>query len=162
MHVIFAIFRKPLRACAGVLGVVAQITFVGGCSVVRPSHVEPPPVVVEAPLPPSDFAIGAGMLDTWNAVGQILVRTDGVTYKGRAQMLGLYDVEFRGERFLVLTRALLLDSQGQGMSTKVSVAMQDGKPDASEPAIALLASLQARLPEELRVIAERKPKRKKH
>ena len=159
---IVSILRKPLSSFAAALCVLAFTALVDGCGVVRPSHVELPPVLFEAPLPPSDFTIDAGMLDTWNAVGQILVRTDGVTYRGRAQMLGLYDVEFQGELFLVLTRALLLDSQGQGMSTRVSVALQDGKPDGSAPAIALLGSLQARLPEELRVIAAGKGKRKKH
>lgn len=154
---IVAILRNLLPA----LCVLALIVLVGGCSVVRPSHVEPPPVVLEPPQPFSDFTIGAGMLDTWNAVGQVLVRTDGITYRGRAQMLGLYDVEFRGERFLVLTRALLVDSHGHGMSTRVSVALQDGKPDGSAAALALLYSLQARLPDELQEIAAGKGKHRK-
>jgi len=80
------------------------------------------------------------------------VRTNGVTYEGRAQMLGLYDVRYRGERFLVLTRALALTSDRQ-MTTKVSVALRDGKPDGSDAAIELLGLLQARLPEELRLDA---------
>jgi len=125
--------------------VASIVLFAAGCSAVKPSLDAAPPVA----LPPvSDFTITAGMLDTWNAVGQVLVRTDGVTYEGRAQMLGLYDVRYRGERFLVLTRALALTSDHQ-MTTKVAVAFQDGRPDASDAAIALLGLLQARLPEEL-------------
>lgn len=141
---------KAMPAFFRSLCLAALAAFVVGCSAMPRPHVEPVPVV----LPPvSDFTIVAGMLDTWNAVGQILVRTDGVTYEGRAQMLGLYDVRYRGERFLVLTRALELTSQRQVTTTRVSVVLQDGKLDSSAPAIALLGLLQARLPEELRLDA---------
>lgn len=140
---------KARHACSRLLCIVIFILFVAGCNAIKPAHDEPLPVV----LPPvSDFTITAGMLDAWNAVGQVLVRTDGVTYEGRAQMLGLYDVRYRGERFLILTRALALTSDRQ-MTTRVSVALQDGKPDGSDAAIALLGLLKARLPEELRLDA---------
>jgi len=141
--------RKAQRASVRLPCIAVLALFVAACNTVKPTHDAPPQVV----LPPvSDFTIAAGMLDTWNAVGQILVRTDGATYEGRAQMLGLYDVRYRGERFLVLTRALALTSDRQ-MTTKVSVALQDGKPDGSNAAIELLGLLQARLPEELRLDA---------
>jgi hypothetical protein len=139
----------------GLFCVVAMVLCVAGCNTIRPSHEQPlhdEPLPVVLP-PPSDFTMAAGMLDTWNAVGQILVRTDGATYKGRAQMLGLYDVRYRGERFLVLTRALGLTGDRQVMNTKVSVALQDGSPDVSAAAIGLLGLLQARLPEEIRLDA---------
>jgi hypothetical protein len=131
----------------------ALLAFVAGCSTIPPTHIEPPPVVVEPPPPATDFTIAAGMLDTWNAVGQILVRTDGLTYRGRAQMLGLYDVEFRGERFLILTRALALTSDVHVATTKVSAALKDGTPDGSPAAVELLGALQERLPEEMRLDA---------
>jgi len=140
---------KTQRASSRLPCIAVLALFVAACNTIKPAHDTPLPVV----LPPaSDFTITAGMLDTWNAVGQILVRTDGATYEGRAQMLGLYDVRYRGERFLVLTRALALTSDHQ-MTTRVSVALQDGKPDGSDAAIALLGLLQARLPEELRLDA---------
>ncbi len=148
---------KAVTASPGLPCLAVLVAFVAGCNTVRPSPIEPPPV----PPPASDFTIDAGMLDTWNAVGQILVRTDGATYEGRAQMLGLYDVRYRGERFLVLTRALGLTSEHQVMTTKVSVASQDGTPDASAPAIEFLGLLQARLPEELRLDASGRRVRKK-
>jgi len=141
--------RNAQRASVRLPWIAALALFVSACNTVKPTHDAPPQVV----LPPaSDFTIAAGMLDTWNAVGQILVRTEGATYEGRAQMLGLYDVRYRGERFLVLTRALALTSDRQ-MTTRVSVALQDGKPDGSNAAIVLLGLLQARLPEELRLDA---------
>jgi hypothetical protein len=141
------------RSCSGLPCAAILVVFIAGCSTVPPVHVEPPPIVIEAPPPASDFTIAADMLDTWNAVGQILVRTDGATYEGRAQMLGLYDVLYRGERFLVLTRALALTGKDQGAATRVSVVLPDGKPDANAAAIELLGVLQARLPEEIRLDA---------
>ncbi|HTD27973.1 MAG TPA: hypothetical protein VK660_01140 [Xanthomonadaceae bacterium] len=145
--------RTAVPAFAGQLCVAVLMVFVAGCSSIPPLHVEPPPVVSEAPHAAPDFTIAAGMLDTWNAVGQIVVRLDGVTYQSRAQMLGIYEVSYRGERFLIVTRAMVIDSQAQGMSTKVSVVLPDGKPDESAAAIEVLGILQVQLPDELRKIA---------
>jgi hypothetical protein len=143
---------KPMRFLLPAFGLAALLALFAGC---RSLPVPPPPVVIEAPAPTPtpDFTIDAGMLDTWNAVGQILVRTDGVTYEGRAQMLGLYDVAFRGDRFLIITRALALTVPGQTVATQVRAVRKDGKADDSEAAIALLTLLQAKLPDELRLIA---------
>lgn len=113
-------------------------------------------VVIEAPAPRSNFTIAGRELDTWNAVGQILVNLDGVTYQGRAQKLGLYDMDYRGERFLILTRALVLSSEIQATTTEVRTVLQNGKPDSSAPAIGLLGLLQAWLPAELLRIASEK------
>lgn len=136
---------------------LALVCLFAGCSSFSRPQVEPPPVVIEAPVRPSNFTIAAGMLDTWNAVGQILVRLNGVTYEGRAQKLGLYDVEYRGERFLILTRALVLTRENQATTTEVRAALQDGKADTSAPATELLGLLQTQLPGELvRVASEQK------
>ena len=144
-------YVKPLRSLLHATGLAALAFVFGGC---RSIPVPPPePIVIQAPAPVPDFMIEAGMLDTWNAVGQILVRTDGVTYEGRAQMLGLYDVDFRGDRFLIITRALVLTAPGQAVTTQVRAVRKDGKPDDSDAAIALLSLLQAKLPDELRLIA---------
>lgn len=79
------------RACVALLLATMML---GAC---RTAPVATPvPDVVQVPVPPTStrgaFTIEAGELDTWNAVGQIAVRTPGVTYEGRAQMLGLYAV----------------------------------------------------------------------
>ena len=103
--------------------------------------------------PHAEFSVPAGMLDTWNAVGQVLVRMDDVIYEGRAQMLGLYAVQYRGERFLIVTKGRVLKDPTDNELTLVCAILQDGKPDASDPAFELLARLEQRLPGELQVIA---------
>lgn len=147
-----SISRKASPAAA-VLLCLAMMVIAPGCAPVRPRESAPLAVVVVAP-PPSDFTIAAGMLDTWNAIGQILVRTDGVRYEGRSQMLGLYDVRYQGERILILARALALTSQERGTTTRVSTTAADGKPNSTASAVALLGSLQAQLPDELRAIKD--------
>ena len=136
---------------------VATVLLIAGCNTVPNQKAKPPAAVIEIRVP-SNFTIAAGELDTWNAIGQLLVRMDGVTYHGRAQKLGLYDVEFRGEKFLILTRALWLSDEIKVTTTEVRAAMQDGKPNSSKPAIELLGLLQARLPAELIRIASEKKK----
>lgn len=135
---------------------VATVSLVAGCSSTPAPKVVPPAVVIEVPAPPANFTIAAGELDTWNAIGQLLVRMDGVTYEGRAQKLGLYAVEYRGEKFLLLTRALWLSNEIKVTTTEVRAALQDGKPNSSGPAIELLGLLQARLPAELIRIESKK------
>lgn len=135
---------------------IAAVSLVASCSSTPPKKVVPPAVVIEAPAPPAKFTIAAGELDTWNAIGQLLVRMDGVTYEGRAQKLGLYAVEYRGEKVLILTHALWLSSEIKVTTTEVRAALQDGKPNSSAPARELLDLLQARLPSELLRIASEK------
>jgi hypothetical protein len=150
---------KPEQASCRLLFLAVWILLLAACASIPHPPVEAPPLVAPIP-PPPEFTIEAGMLDTWNAAGQILVALDGVTYEGRAQMLGLYDVEYRGERFLILTRALVLTQERQVTTTRVSAVLQDGKPDPSDAARAVLDQLQARLPDELRLIAAGKVKAK--
>ena len=170
MRMIGKVLRRAMPASARLPCVAAVVLLAAGCSSFQRSHVEP--VVSERPATISEadaevdagrgeFTIGAGMLDTWNAVGQILVRLDGVTYEGRAQMLGIYAVQYRGERFLILTRALVMRSRDQGMTTEVGAVFPDGKPNSSAAAVELLGLLRRRLPAELARIAagERQGKR---
>lgn len=93
------------------------------------------------------------MNDTWNAVGQVLIHLDGVTYETRAQMLGLYAVRYRGERMLILTRGLVATQERKTIATEVRAAHIDGKPHAGDKAVELLAHLQRKLPAELERIA---------
>ncbi len=131
---------------------------VAGCSTMS-ENPESSQAAAAAPQPEpqaagrGDFTIAASMLDTWNAVGQLLVRTDGVTYEGRAQMLGLYSVRYRGERLLILTRAQVLDPKAPAMATRVGAARLDGSPSGSDASVDLLRTLQRTLPDELARIA---------
>ena len=129
-----------------------------------------PPVAAPAAEPtPLRFNIAAGMNDTWNAVGQILVRTPYVTYDGRAQMLGLNAIHYRGEALMLLTRALPLSDTITTLSTEVAVANQ-GSLMHSDGAAELLAVLARELPAEIESVksglaaqekAKEKPKPRK-
>lgn len=127
----------------------------GGCGPILPSQ-QPPggPSTTSEPDPmaddaPGEFTIAASMNDTWNTVGQVLVRTDGVTYESRAQMLGIYGVHYRGERFLIRTQAVVMRSPTDGMVTRVLALELDGKPKHSAAAIKLLEILKLRVPMEI-------------
>lgn len=164
MRMIGTLFGAALPARARLACLAAVVALSAGCSSLPRSHVEPPPTGSGSPPARSEnttavdtgrgeFAIAASMLATWNAVGQILVRADGVTYEARAQMLGIYVVRYRGEKFLILTRALVMRTPAQGMVTRVGAVLQDGKPNGSAAAVELLGLLQRRLPAELARIA---------
>lgn len=112
-------------------------------------HRQPRPVSsAPAPLPADGgaFTVAESMLDTWNTVGQILVGVEGVGYEGRAQMLGVYVVRYRGEHFLLRTRALPVEEPGQGLRTRVDALDSAGKPLRSVAAAALLQVLSRRVP----------------
>lgn len=132
---------------------------VAGMECVPVLAAEPKPAAATLPaeiaptLEHREFAIPAGMLDTWNAVGQILVRLDGVTYEGRAQMLGLYAVQYQGERFLILTKARVLETPVDEELTYVRALLQTGGPNHGAPAVELMTRLEQQLPDELARIA---------
>ncbi len=150
-----------LHARFGFVGAAVLLTLAAGCASVPPSSGEAPamlPPTTEAEPAPDvargGFAVPAvTRLDIWNALGQILVRLDGVTYEGRSQMLGLYDVGYRGERFLIVTRARVMQTPTDGMVTDVGAVQPDGRANDSVAAVELLHLLQQRLPAELARIA---------
>ena len=64
-------------------------------SCATPAPITPAPANAPAVVPTvtrGEFTIAATKLDAWNAVGQIVVNTNGATYEGRSQMLDLYPV----------------------------------------------------------------------
>lgn len=111
----------------------------------------PPPAVAVAPVTATrgEFTIVANKLDTWNAVGQVLVNTDGVEYEGRAQMLDLYTVRYHDQPLLLITRAMLLSDTVRDSTTLVTARTLDGKPIDSDAAADLLAVLQRALPAQI-------------
>jgi hypothetical protein len=133
-------------------GIGAFLLALAGCASV-PKTPEPSPEVELPIVVPTvtrgEFTLEADKLDTWNAVGQILVNTPGVEYEGRSQMLDLYTVRYRGEEFLILTKALLLSDTIKKTTTRVTATTQDGKPIDSDAAADLLAQLQQKLPDEI-------------
>jgi len=135
---------------------------VASCAPTRP---EPPaPVVLATPVGITEFTVADNMLDTWNTIGQIIVRLDGAEYESRAQMLGIYAVRYQGERFLLRTEALVLPAAGQHTLTRVLALGLDGKPNRGLAATALLEILQQRIPAEIDKYRQpiKLPKRSKH
>jgi hypothetical protein len=132
------------------------------------AHAPAPPPALAAPAPATprpDFTVEASSNDTWNAVGQILVRTPGVEYDGRAQMLGLYAIRYRGEPLMVMTRALPLSDAVARTTTEVTVTTRSDPPVDYANAAALFALLERALPAELdsvraRFAAEKQAKEK--
>jgi len=97
-----------------------------------------------APLPaapaasPSGFTVSTTRDQAFEQVGGALERVDGLTIASRAQLLGSYDVSYRGESFLVRVAAV------QGGSY-ISAVDPRGVPATSEAAVQGIAALQAAL-----------------
>ncbi|MEO6171250.1 MAG: hypothetical protein ABIO84_09995 [Lysobacter sp.] len=118
-----------------------------GC-VQRLPKPEPAAAAIADATPPT-FTVQAGMNDTWNAVGQVLIRTPGVSFDGRSQMMGLNAVRFRGAPLLVLTRALPLSDVVMALTTEVSVTTPNGTPVHGNDAAELLGAVERDLPAEI-------------
>lgn len=120
-----------------------------------PAPVSPPPILAAPTATRGEFTIQAEKLDTWNAVGQIAVRTPGVDYQGRAQMLDLYSLRYRGVEFFILTKALPAAQTGNRLTTKVTATTPAGKPIDHDATADLLALLQRELPAEIASVRAR-------
>ena len=140
-------------------------TLVAGCRTAGTpvmEEVAPPAEVVAPPTTTrGEFTIEADKLDTWNAVGQIAVRTPGVEYQGRAQMLDLYVLRYRGEEFVVLSKALLASTTIMRLTTRVTATTLAGKPIDSDAVAELLALLQRELPAEIESVRVRQGEEKR-
>ena len=142
-----------------------------GCRTTETAPAEAAPVpTTPAAEPPGvtrgEFMIEAEKLDTWNAVGQIAVRTPGVEYQGRAQMLDLYSLRYRGVEFLVFTKAVPASETITRLTTRVTATTLAGKPIDHDATADLLGLLRRELPAEIesvraRQAAEKKAKAKK-
>lgn len=102
-----------------------------------------------AALSPDAFTVAGNSLDAWNAVGQMVVRSGDIRLEGRAQMLDLHAVHFRGEELLVLTRAVPLSPTVPVPTTRVAVVAQDGAASDSAAAGLLREVLRRELPAEI-------------
>jgi len=148
--------KHVLPVCSRLPCLVVVASLVVGCSGVGGTRSSPdipvattPDTETAAEGDSGEFTIAASMNDTWNTVGQVLVRTDGVTYESRAQILGIYALRYRGERFLIRTQAVVIGSGADGMSTRVVALGLDGKVNHGPAAIELLKVLKQRVPLEI-------------
>lgn len=87
----------------------------------------------------SSFEVADAAGETWRRVGLALERIDGVAITNRAQLLGSYEVQYRGESFLVRVQ------QGQGESSTVNAVNAAGQSVGTGAATALLGLLRQRL-----------------
>ena len=113
------------------------------------TSVSGPPAAEAANVDRGDFTVADNMLDTWNTIGKILVRLDGVEYESRAQMLGIYALRYRGERFLIRTQAVVIQDPTAGIQTRVSALDLGGKVKSSAASVQLLRLLCERVPLEI-------------
>jgi hypothetical protein len=156
-----------MRDCLLALCLTALLA--SGCRTHAPAAVQPEAedTVTVAPAPVTvtrgEFTLPAKKLDVWNAVGQIVVRTGGVDYLGRAQMLDLYSLRYRGVEFLVLTKSMTAAETGNVIRTRVTATTPAGKPIDSDATAELLGMLQRALPAEVESVRARQapaPKKK--
>jgi hypothetical protein len=136
--------RGPVTGRAAFVAVALAV--LGGCH--GGAGTRPAPMVLPVAADGGAFTVAESMLDTWNTIGKILVGLDGVQYEGRAQMLGLYAVRYRDERFLIRARALVIDAPGQGLRTRVDALGPRGQVLHSAAAAELLQVLARRVPAE--------------
>ena len=141
--------RIALAACCGVLALsgcrTTQAPGPGATPKHEPARQAPAPVTVTR----GEFTLPADKLDVWNAVGQIVVNARGVEYLGRAQMLDLYSLRYRGVEFFVLTKAMTAAETGNHMRTRVTATTPAGKPIDSEATAEVLGMLERALPAEV-------------
>jgi len=108
-----------------------------------------------------EFTLPADKLDVWNAVGQIVVNAHGVEYLGRAQMLDLYSLRYRGVEFFVLTKAMTAAETGNVTRTRVTARTPAGKPIDNDATAEVLHMLQRALPAEVERVRAQQAKQKK-
>jgi len=152
--------RDALTACCIALALAACGTT--PAPVATPSKKE----AREQPVPTvtvtrGEFTLAADKLDVWNAVGQIVVNARGVEYLGRAQMLDLYSLRYRGVEFLVLTKAMTAAETGNVIRTRVTARTPAGKPIDNDATAEVLAMLQRALPAEVERVRAQQAKQKK-
>jgi len=121
------------------------------CATTPPPEPEPPVEAADVG-PPAPFTVAATSNDTWNAVGQILVRTPDVSYEGRSQMMGFYAIHYRGAPLRIVTRAVLLSDTVHDTTTEVAARLPEPAPTAYADAAELMALLARELPSEIEAV----------
>lgn len=130
------------RLAAACVAVAISALFFGGC------RTAPPPAPEPVPAPPTvaaGFVVAEAMLDTWNTIGQVVVSLDHARYEARSQMLGLYQLRWRGEPMLVVASAVPIGPDSPGISTRVRTLSAEGAPLDSDGARELMSILVARV-----------------
>ena len=96
------------------------------------------PARTAQPAASSAFVVEDSKASTWRRVGLALERIDGVEIRERVELVGAYDVTYRGERLLVNVAA-------EGAGARVSAAASEGGSGGGSAMGALLGELRQRL-----------------
>ena len=131
------------------LAALIALGFALALAACAPRERRPAPAPVGVAATPVQLTVQAGMNETWNAVGQLLVDMRDVTWEGRSQMMGLNAVRYRGESLLVLTRAVPASATVRTLTTEVTIATPSGTRLHSAAAAELMLRLARGLPAEL-------------
>lgn len=131
------------------LAALIALGFALALAACAPRERRPAPAPVGVAATPVQLTVQAGMNETWNAVGQLLVDMRDVTWEGRSQMMGLNAVRYRGESLLVLTRAVPASATVRTLTTEVTIATPSGTRLHSAAAADLMMRLARGLPAEL-------------
>lgn len=84
------------------------------------------------------FSVAGDRAVTFSRVGEVLAATPGLTIASRAQLLGAFDVDYAGQKFLVRI------TEAEGRST-VSVVDPRGLPADNDSAAKLIAAMKTAL-----------------
>jgi hypothetical protein len=136
--------RVLLPSCAVAIGGI-----LAACASHPPTPAAPESVATTPTITRGQFTLHATPLDTWNAVGDIVVRTPAASYDSRARMMGLYSVRYREQPLLILVRPLLLSDTVHELTTEVTARTPGGAAIDSDIAAELLGILQRELPAEI-------------
>lgn len=96
------------------------------------------PRSASGPITGAAFTIADAADSAWRRLGLALERLEGVSIESRAQLLGVYNVRFDGESFLVKVAA-------DGEASRVSAVSAEGQELTTGAAGKLLALLRERL-----------------
>jgi uncharacterized lipoprotein len=97
------------------------------------------PTAAAAPTAASAaFVIADSKASAWRRVGLALDRIEGVVIGERVELVGAYNITFRGE-------SLLVRAAEEGQGARISAVTSDGREATTSAAAALLGELRTRL-----------------
>ena len=114
-----------------------QIPAVQGAAASGESVPQAVPAAIPASSDPT-FTVADTIDGVWQRMGHALERIDGVTITQRAQVLGTYEVEYKGA-------TMLLRAAAEGAATRVDAVGPAGRSIRTPEAIELLGLLRARI-----------------
>jgi hypothetical protein len=97
-----------------------------------------PAASAAAPVASAAFVVADSKASAWRRVGLALDRIEGVVIGERVELVGAYNITFRGE-------SLLVRAAEEGQGARISAVTTDGREATTSAAAALLGELRTRL-----------------